>query len=65
MVASAGSTSAHITCSQGCPQPAEYIKDALVRISALHNEKDELSCPRLTFYLAQSYRGAGEKDKAR
>ncbi len=65
LVASAGTTSGfHIACSRECPQPDKYRKDALIRTNALHNEKDEFLRSRLTFHLAQCYRGAGEKDKA-
>lgn len=44
--------------------PERYQRDALVLENALQTETDPFLVSRYTFYLAQSYRDAGEKQKA-
>ena len=44
--------------------PDKYHKDAAVLENALQTEKDKFLRSRYTFYLARSYRDAGEKEKA-
>jgi glycosyltransferase involved in cell wall biosynthesis len=44
--------------------PEKYRKDAAVLEKALQTEKDKFLRSRYTYYLAQSYRDAGEKEKA-
>ena len=44
--------------------PEKYHKDAALLEKALQTEKDAFLRSRYTFYLARSYRDAGEKEKA-
>jgi hypothetical protein len=44
--------------------PDKYRKDALVLQQALQTEQDPFLRARYTFYLARSYRDAGEREKA-
>lgn len=44
--------------------PNKYHRDALVLEQALSSEEDAFLRSRYTFYLAQSYRDAGEREKA-
>ena len=44
--------------------PDKYHKDAALLEKALQTEKDKFLRSRYTFYLARSYRDAGEKEKA-
>jgi hypothetical protein len=65
---SVGSTSGFCICStrEGArnQDPNKYHKDAQILERALQTEQDEFLRARYTFYLAQSYRDAGEKEKA-
>lgn len=44
--------------------PDRYRKDAAILASALETETDPFLAARYTFYLAQSYRDCGDKEKA-
>lgn len=56
-----------IQCGQGGARrqdPDKYSKDAAVLERALETETDAFLVSRYTFYLAQSHRDAGDRDKA-
>ena len=50
--------------ARGAKTRTKYRKDAAVLEKALQTEKDKFLRSRYTFYLARSYRDAGEKEKA-